>query len=467
MESITASPKTATDITVRYAKLSEEADAFSELGSPLEEIAPVAAAAFPQRPGGLNAILGGANGELPQREDAFQLRIQAPADAENAPVVVFIPGGGFMTGTGNARWFNASELVARERIVLVTVNYRIGALGHFGNTGDPLESQRGLRDLEIALEWVRLHIGQFGGNPEDLTLAGDSAGAWYAFALGALESTRGKIARLALISFPWEPPLDAAAYEARRATLFAALERPFAEAKQEEFLAAQGALSKAFAGKGMPAMPAAAGELTSDLHEFEHSAARLHVDSLLLLSTTEEFAAFIYPAPQAAFTHEQIDGLIRAKFDDVDAVNKWINAKWGEPTPKQRMTEAMTLHQFRLAHLRLADAASDAGIEVEVGSFAVQSPLPEAYSPHCFTLPFLFERGGADADQDWADAPMMEQVDSEIRQRVAADLQRWFFGFAKSGASNRYDSKHPTRTEFTAEGVTVEPPQERDLQPRY
>lgn len=467
MSSTVASSASETDITIQYAKLRDEADPFGDLESPLEEVLTVAAAAFPQRPSGLGAILGGANSELPQQTDAFQLRVQAPKGAADLPVVVFIPGGGFMTGTGNARWFNASELVAREGVVLVTVNYRIGALGHFGTNGDPLESQRGLRDLQTALEWVRMHVAQFGGDTENITLAGDSAGAWYAFALATLSATRGKIARLALISFPWEPPLSLGAYQERRETLLGALEQPLESASVDAILAAQTELSRAFAGKGMPAMPAAAGEIIAGLHDFPVSVERLHVDSLLLLSTTEEFAAFVFPAPEEAFTHERVDGLIRAKFEEPEQVNVWANAKWGQPTAKQRMIEAMSLHQFSLAHLQLADAASDSGLGVELGSFAVQSPLPGAYSPHCFTLPFLFDRGGADGGREWADAPMMHDVDAATRERVAGDLQNWFFGFVKSGASNPYDSKHPTRTEFTPEGARVSMPRERDIRPRY
>ncbi|MGO1543799.1 MAG: carboxylesterase family protein [Gulosibacter sp.] len=471
------------DAVLQYASLLDVSDPYSELTPPHSEIVPVAAAAFPQRPGGLNAILGHANGELPQRLDAFQLRVQAPAEAQNAPVVVFIPGGGFMTGTGHARWFNAAELVEREHVVLVTMNYRIGALGHFGPAGDADESQRGLRDLVTALEWVRLHIAAFGGNRDDITLAGDSAGAWYAFALATLERTRGLFSKLVLLSLPWEPPLDTTAYGNRRSTLLAALEHPLEGSRTDEVLAAQGELARAFAGRGMVAMPAAGGEIPANLHDFETSVDRLHVDSFLLLSTTEEFAAFVFPAPDAAFTDEQVDGLIAAKFEDPATVGAWTARKWsannevdiaseGTLTPKQRMIEAMTLHQFELAQLRLAAAAVARGITVGVASFALQSNLPGAHSPHCFPLPFLFNRqwqveDGIAIDTDWADAPMLRELNAEAAIRVTEDLQRWFFDYAKSSVSNPFDPNHPTRTVFSAAGAALKPPLERALLPRY
>lgn len=72
----------------------------------------------------------------------------------DCPSCFFIPGGGFTTGSGESRWYKSQELVRQGRIVLVTVNYRIGVLGHFGPLGDPVESSKPIRDLQAALGWV-------------------------------------------------------------------------------------------------------------------------------------------------------------------------------------------------------------------------------------------------------------------------------------------------------------------------
>jgi para-nitrobenzyl esterase len=116
-------------------------------------------------PGVLDNLLGRALSELAQQEDAFTLRVQAPAGAAGLPVLFFIPGGGFTTGSGESRWYESPTYVSDARIVLVTVNYRLGVSGHFGPLGDPAESTKPVRDLQTALEWVQENITSFGGDP--------------------------------------------------------------------------------------------------------------------------------------------------------------------------------------------------------------------------------------------------------------------------------------------------------------
>lgn len=444
------------DVVVRYGERRDPSDRFSELADRIPDVAVEHPLAFPQRPGALNPLLGGANGELPQSDDAFQLRVQAPEGASGAPVVLFVPGGGFMTGTGNARWFTSPGLVERSGVVLVTVNYRVGALGHLGSDGDPAASQRGLRDLLHAIAWVAAHIAEFGGDPANLTLAGDSAGAWCAYALSTMPETEGRIARTALISLPREAPLGLEAYLDRRAMLLDALGPTLEDASAEAVLDAQGALARAYAGKGMPLMPAVGGPIPSDLHDFAASAPRLHVGGLLLLSTSEEAAAFLYSAPDEAFPPPAVDGFLAARFADPAAAAAWIDDKRPGASSKQRMVEAMTLHQFRLAHLELAAAA---GIPTYVAGFSVQSPLPGAFSPHCLPLPFLFGDRAA-----WHDAPMLVGLDDDVFTATSAALQDWFTDFARGESpSPAYDPAAPLRLEFDGGRPRLETPSELGL----
>ncbi|WP_345751348.1 carboxylesterase family protein [Microbacterium rhizophilus] len=451
------------DIVVRYGERTDPSDRFSELSDRIPEVAAERPLAFPQRPGSLNPLLGGANGELPQSDDAFQLRVQAPEGATRAPVMLFVPGGGFMTGTGNARWFTSPDLVERAGIVLVTVNYRIGALGHLGSSGDPAESQRGLHDVLHALDWVVAHIADFGGDPANITLAGDSAGAWYAYALSTMPDAEGLVARTALISLPREAPLTVEAYADRRDVLLGALgTEALAHAPADALLDAQTVLARTYAGKGMALMPAVSGALSGDLHDFAASAPRLHVRELLLLSTSEEAAAFLFPVPEAAFPPAAVEGFLGARFADPAAAAAWIDAKRPGAAPKQRMVEAMTLHQFRLAHLELAGAAR---LPVFVAGFSVQSPLPGAYSPHCFPLPFLF----GDRAQ-WHDAPMLEGIDEAVFSATSAALQEWFTAFVRTGVPAvdgepvaAFDPAAPKRLEFDGGAPRLEAPSEAGL----
>ncbi len=112
-------------------------------------------------------------------EDCLDLNVTAPSGAANLPVMVWIHGGGFLSGSGS--FYDGSKLAATGNIVFVSVNYRLGALGFLahaaldggnGNTGN-----YGIEDQQAALAWVRKNIAAFGGNPAGVTLAGESAGA--------------------------------------------------------------------------------------------------------------------------------------------------------------------------------------------------------------------------------------------------------------------------------------------------
>lgn len=89
------------------------------------------------------------------------------------PVMVYIHGGGFMIGSGSAAAFDGTAF-ARDGVVLVTVNYRLGAEGFLAPTGG--STNIGLRDQIAALHWVRDNIAGFGGNPDNVTVFGESAG---------------------------------------------------------------------------------------------------------------------------------------------------------------------------------------------------------------------------------------------------------------------------------------------------
>ena len=113
-------------------------------------------------------------------EDCLNLNIYAPENAENAPVIVFIYGGGFDSGSNSEQPFDGS-CYARRGVITVFINYRVGVLGYF--THEELQKRFGrdgnfgLDDQRTAIKWVKDHIRDFGGDPENITLLGQSAGA--------------------------------------------------------------------------------------------------------------------------------------------------------------------------------------------------------------------------------------------------------------------------------------------------
>jgi para-nitrobenzyl esterase len=133
----------------------------------------------------------------PQSEDCLFLNIQTPGlDNKHRPVMVWIHGGAFVMGSGSSISYRSGSLAARGDIVLVTINYRLGELGFLrlkDVTGDkiPATGNEGLLDQIAALMWIRDNIAAFGGDPENVTVFGESAGGMSIGCLLAMPAARG------------------------------------------------------------------------------------------------------------------------------------------------------------------------------------------------------------------------------------------------------------------------------------
>ena len=180
-----------------------------------------AANAGPSCPQPMNADgspnFGGANG--PTSEDCLQLNVFAPKNAKGAPVMVWIHGGAHRYGAG---WVYGGENFARDGVVVVTINYRLGALGYFATpaidaAARPGEAvgNYGLMDQIAALKWVRRNIAKFGGDPKNVTVFGESAGGQSTLALLATPSAKGLYQKAIVESGAgWVTPRTLAAKEA-------------------------------------------------------------------------------------------------------------------------------------------------------------------------------------------------------------------------------------------------------------
>ena len=132
-------------------------------------------------------------------EDCLTLNVTTPAtDAERRPVLVWLHGGGYRTGQGAIPWYNGASF-ARGGVVVVSVNYRLGALGFTDLSRFGAEyadsGAAGTLDQIAALRWVRDNIHAFGGDPQQVTLAGESAGAFSVATLLASPRSQGLFQR--------------------------------------------------------------------------------------------------------------------------------------------------------------------------------------------------------------------------------------------------------------------------------
>ncbi|MDX2375753.1 carboxylesterase/lipase family protein [Microbacterium sp. LRZ72] len=147
--------------------------------------------------------------DVERSEDCLTLNVWAAdsvAPGDDRPVVVWIHGGAYVFGSTSQRLYDGRTLTASGEIVLVTVGYRLGTLGfldlsRFGDEGE-FEPNVALKDVVAALEWVRANIRGFGGDPEAVTLAGESAGAGIVTTLMASPAARGLFHRAIAESSP-------------------------------------------------------------------------------------------------------------------------------------------------------------------------------------------------------------------------------------------------------------------------
>ena len=145
--------------------------------------------------------------EEPMDEDCLYLNVWTPARSrgEKLPVIFWVHGGAFMTGYGHSAHFDG-EHFARQGVILVTINYRLNIFAWMTHPELDRESEHGvsgnygLLDQIFALEWVKRNIEAFGGDPENITIAGQSAGAMSIQALLTTPMTRGMVSKAILQS---------------------------------------------------------------------------------------------------------------------------------------------------------------------------------------------------------------------------------------------------------------------------
>jgi para-nitrobenzyl esterase len=152
----------------------------------------------------------GAAVNLPRSEDCLSVNVIAP-DGEGPhhgrPVMVFIHGGAYSVGSSGEYRPQGERLVRRHGVVYVSLNYRLGALGWmdfraYSTPERPIECNLGLRDQVAALEWVSRNIRTFGGDPDNVTLFGESSGANAVTTLLTVPAAEGLIARAIAQSSP-------------------------------------------------------------------------------------------------------------------------------------------------------------------------------------------------------------------------------------------------------------------------
>ncbi|MFC4949560.1 carboxylesterase/lipase family protein [Pseudonocardia sp. GCM10023141] len=356
-------------------------------------------------------------------EECLNVNVWAPEGATGRPVMVWIHGGAFVNGSNAIPIYDGSAF-ARDGVVLVGINYRLGAEGFLAIPDAP--ANRGMLDQVAALEWVRDNIAAFGGDPDNVTIFGESAGGISVGTLLAMPAAEGLFRRAILQSGACHHALTAATadriagYVAEEIGVGATL----AELEQvapERFVAAQGALSAQMsaapdparwgeaATNGMIFEPVIDGEVLPALaFDRVQAGASAGVD-LLVGNTTEEMRLFLVPGDGIGQVPEAAIGMIAAGFGLPDgAVDAYRAARPGA-TPGLLMVDLVGEYMFRMPAVRLAEARP----ATFVYEFGWESPLFDGRlgACHALELGFVFDtlaasRGltGATPPQALADA---------------------------------------------------------------
>lgn len=384
---------------------------------------------FPQLPSRLRFIMGDGD-TLPSSEDAFRLNIFTETTDAQAPVFVWIHGGGWLTGGAGLSWYQADELVRDGRIVVVTVNYRLGVMGNLRVPGIS-EGNLSLTDLKAALEWVKANIASFGGDPNNITVGGQSAGAWNTKMLASNPSTAALFHRAILMSCRGVTPPDRETAE-RLGSDFLAYLGVDADVECLRTIAADRLVKETQSFMASQPIPTAAFStffLPVSLEEDDGINA-FRGKPILLGSTREETASFFVNNPRVQQATRGDADVWFEKFYGEQASEAYdrFSAMRCDATPYTQIIDVQSDHLFRQPTIQTAHQVSLNGGKAFVYDFNFQSRQPHVFAGHCFDLPFLFGNFA-----QWKSAPMMQSLDKQTALGLSGKMRSAFTRFIECG----------------------------------
>jgi para-nitrobenzyl esterase len=388
----------------------------------------------PQVPSRLNVAMG--NFTRPQHEDCLTLTMCTPApDGKARPVLVWLHGGAWISGAGSLDWYDGAHLAREGDIVFVGVNYRLGAFGWLHRPGI-VDHECGTSDMVAALAWVRDHIAAFGGDPRNVTVMGQSAGATSIGRLLTLPDARPLFRRAIMQSGGFGRGAYTSAMASGRADqLLRLLEidpqaadalRRLRAVEVRRMLAAQGELARANARFAqtmpmfMPVLPVAMTQAEM-LGAIADGAAGKDV---LVGATADEVHAF-YAADPAM--QDPSPSAVVARFGGEAAAAQYRARRPGGST-LDLLADLGTDETFLLPAMRLAEAIARRGGNVHAYLFDWAAPGSRFRSCHCIDLPFVFGTFPA-----WQDAAMLAGGDAKQMMDLSAAMQRGWIEFVRTG----------------------------------
>ena len=373
----------------------------------------------------------------PTSEDCLTLNVWTPSTGGQAPVMVFIHGGGFTAGSTWDPWYDGASF-ARRGVVLVTLQYRIGPFGWLDVSDMGPEyatsGNNGLQDQMAALSWVRENAAAFGGDPGSVTLFAESAGAISVSALMGVPAADGLYDRVILESGTAgtvaTPAWSQRVYDRFVELSGVAKPQDLAKLTTEQLLdTARRIYDTEFSDTAFH--PLVDGTLLPDLPMKRIASANGPSVPLIIGTNLDEARYWLYYIPELdrlplRYYRPWLESLVGDRANDVIA-----DYRRERPDLDQAQTGLALAGDvgFRMPATRMAEALSDRGVPVWMYLATVQSPEFDGRmgASHAIELPFVFDNLSA------ARAPELVG-DDPANPALAATTQEMWVAFAKDGA---------------------------------
>jgi para-nitrobenzyl esterase len=409
--------------------------------------APQAPSSLKQRPELAN--LSGARDTVPESEDCLTLNVWSSGlrDGGKRPVMVWYHGGAFSFGSANTPRLDGSKLAARDDVVVVTVNQRLNILGHLhlaeiGGAEFAHSGNAGSLDMVAALEWVRDNIEQFGGDPRNVTIFGQSGGGGKVSTLLAMPGARGLFHRAIVMSGAAIRLIERERASKLAEAILAQLNLTRTQLDDlqtlpfERLIAAIAPAQKAVGPAALPLFdrydfgPVVDGAVVPG-HPFDPVAPAISRDVPVLVGGVKDEMA-IYLAPddkvwERTLSEDELrQRVAKVAGDATDRVIATYRRLYANASPADRLISTLTDSNFRIRSLLLAERkAAQGGAPVWLYSFDWETPVFEgrlkAY--HALDVPFVFDT--------------IDAVEATDRGREAHELARrmssTWAAFARSG----------------------------------
>lgn len=380
-------------------------------------------------------------------EDCLALNVWTPAvDGGKRPVMVWIHGGGFTGGSGSSLMYDGRHLVTRGDVVVVSVNYRLGALG-FLNLNElsggriPATGNEGLLDQIAALRWVRENIAAFGGDPGNVTIFGESAGGMSVGALLGMPAADGLFHKAipqsgaASTAYTLERSVEVAERFLKRLGLSANDDVDKLLAIEPGKLVTEGALHAAAMG-GMVFQPCIDGAVMPQLPIDRVRAGGADEVAVLVGACRDEWRLFTAMDPGSAKLDDAgMMKQLRARAPGVDlghvveGYRELRDARGEAIAPVDVFAAVETDRVFRMPGIRLAEAYAARGRDAYQYSFSVQSSAMDGYLESCHAI---------DIGYVWGTYAMSEAAHEFFGKRpgtaaLSATVQDAWLSFARGG----------------------------------